>query len=633
MTVRRVLIGALLATGAALIAVFGFFYFRDNFFTHYPVKTISARVFRAGQIPWWNYYEGGGQPLAGNPNTLTFYPDNFLYLILPQHIAFNLHFLIHLAFAWFAMRALCRQTGASDYASTFAATMYVMSGLAISATVFYNLITAIALVPFAVWAVEWGESALVMGAAFGLIGLAGEPVVVLSTGVCVLIIGWRRIRQIAIAGVVAMAIVSPQIFAYLDIAKEVERTRGFSALTTLNTSLSLRRVAEIVAGPLMGFLTEPTPDQFRGRLFSTIFLGIIVLPALVHGRRVRYLVIAGLMLFLALGRYNPIVRVAIESFSSLRIARYPEKFAIALTVALVVIVAAFLDRVTPRARMIWAAVTFIPLAIVMVLAAPIDWFAPYRVAALPPIARICGTQPLDWGSHRARDEYRYAAAHTLPPVFGAVAGLRYGTDRSPEGMHSLMSRVVAERVASTKPDVSARYKRICGCAVDGALPMAWIAPRVIGVHSVNEEVQMIESGRFDEHSAALAPAQFGNLTSPPGARVVSYREGLQEIVVSVATPSPALLLVNQSYFGAWVATSGERELPTLPLDIDRLGVIVPAGQQTILLRFGKHRGAAVAGWILSSLLLLAAAIALRIEKLDRRAGEVERAADENRSLA
>ena len=61
MTVRRVLIGALLATGAALIAVFGFFYFRDNFFTHYPVKTISARVFRAGQIPWWNYYEGGGQ--------------------------------------------------------------------------------------------------------------------------------------------------------------------------------------------------------------------------------------------------------------------------------------------------------------------------------------------------------------------------------------------------------------------------------------------------------------------------------------------------------------------------------------------------------------------------------------------
>jgi len=633
MTVRRVLIGALLATGAALIAIFGFFYFRDNFFTHYPIKTISARVFRAGQIPWWNFYEGGGQPLAGNPNTLTFYPDNFLYLIFPPHVAFNLHFLIHLAFAWFAMRALCRQTGASDYASTFAATMYVMSGLAISATVFYNLITAIALVPFALWAVEWGQSALVMGAAFGLIGLAGEPVVVLSTGVCVLIIGWRKIRKIAIAGAVAIAIVSPQIFAYLDIAREVERARGFSALTTLNTSLSPRRVAEIVAGPLMGFLTEPTPNEFRGRLFSTIFLGIIVLPALVRGRRMRYLVVAALMLFFALGRYNPIVKMAIESMPSLRIARYPEKFAIVLTVALVVLVAGFLDGVSPRGRVIWAAITFVPLAIVTVYGAPIDWFAPYRIAPLPPIARICGTQLLDWGSHRARDEYRYAAAHTLPPVFGAVAGIHYGTDRSPEGMHSLMSRVVAERVSSTPAEVSARYKRICGCAVDGALPMAWIVPRAIGAHNVNEEVQRIESGRFDEHSAALVPAQFAGLASPPGARVTSYSEGLQEISIGVIAPSHALLFVNQSFFNAWVAKSGDRQLLTLPLDIDRLGVVIPAGQQTIVLRFGRHRTEVVVAWIVSSLLLLAAAIALRIEKPDRRAGEVERAADENRSLA
>ena len=127
MAVRRGLIALLLATAAACIAVFGFFYFRDNFFTHYPIKVISARIFRAGQIPWWNFYDDGGQPLAGNPNTLTFYPDNFLYLILPPHVAFNLHFLLHLALAWFAMCALCRQTGASIAASNFSATMYALS--------------------------------------------------------------------------------------------------------------------------------------------------------------------------------------------------------------------------------------------------------------------------------------------------------------------------------------------------------------------------------------------------------------------------------------------------------------------------------------------------------------------------
>ena len=87
MSARRVVPAVLVAIAATCIAVFGFFYFRDNLGTHYPIKVISARIFRAGQIPWWNFYDGGGQPLAGNPNTLTFYPDNILYLFLPPHVA------------------------------------------------------------------------------------------------------------------------------------------------------------------------------------------------------------------------------------------------------------------------------------------------------------------------------------------------------------------------------------------------------------------------------------------------------------------------------------------------------------------------------------------------------------------
>ena len=159
--------------------------------------------------------------------------------------------------------------------------------------------------------------------------------------------------------------------------------------------------------------------------------------------------------------------------------------------------------------------------------------------------------------------------------------------------------------------------------------MAWMVPRAIGVRSVNEEVQMIESGRFDEHAAVLVPSQFGNLGSPRGARVTVYDERLQEIAIALSTPSPALLFVNQSFFTAWVVKSGDRELTTLPVDIDRLGIIVPAGQHTIVLRFGRHRVAVVIGWVVSSLLLLAAAIVLRIEKFDRRASEVQRTADKN----
>jgi hypothetical protein len=677
MAARRVVLALLLATAAGLIAVYGFFYFRDNFATHYPIKVISARMLRAGEIPWWNFHDDGGQPLAGNPNALTFYPDNFLYLILPPHVAFNLHFLLHLALAWMAMRALCRQRGISQGASTFAATMYAMSGLAISATVFYNLITAVALIPFSMWAVERlcgsprragvspaasarlarspsqspGETpvdggrdgrspsareALIVGVAFGLIGLAGEPVVVLSTAICAVILAIgrldvRRAAIVAVALVIAGAIVSPQFIAYAEIAKEVERVRGFSALTTLNASLLPRRVAEIVIGPIVGFLTDAGRPEFRGRLFSTVFLGIIVIPAIVVAvqRRVqlRYIVIAALMLFLALGRYNPIVKAVVESTPALRIARYPEKFTVALIAALVVIAAAFVDRLSAKWRVAWGVITFVPLSLCMIHGAPVDWFSYYRVGTLPPL-RICGSEHIEWGTRPAREEYRHAA-RTMPPIFGAVGGLRYAVHRSPEGMHSLMSRIVAERAAATPQQIRLHYLRMSGCAVEGGLPAVWIVPRAIAVRSVNEEVNLIENGLFDEHTAALAPAAFANFVSPPTAKITRYAEGLQDIFISVSTPAPALMFVNQSYFRAWSARSGGRELATLPLDIDRLGVIVPAGQHEVLLQFGRHRTAVVVAWVLSSLLLLAGAFALRIEIFDRRTGEVERAADED----
>jgi hypothetical protein len=217
----------------------------------------------------------------------------------------------------------------------------------------------------------------------------------------------------------------------------------------------------------------------------------------------------------------------------------------------------------------------------------------------------------------------------MSPIFGAVGGLRYAVNRSPEGMHSLMSRIVAERVAATPQTVRVHYLRMAGCTGEGALPAAWIVPRVFAIHNVNEEVGLVESGRFDEHTAALAPANFAGFASPPSAGVTRYAEGLQDITVAVSTPAPALLLINQSFFRAWSASSEGRDLTTLPLNIDRLGVVVPSGNHVITLRFGRHRAAVVIAWIASTILLLAGAFALLIQVRDRRTGEVERTTDEN----
>jgi hypothetical protein len=585
---------AILVSGfCLLVSIFGFFFHRDNFSTHYPLKAVSASAFRAGEIPYWNPFDAGGQPLAGNPNALTFYPDNVLYLVLPAHVAFNLHFLIHLVLGWLAMRALTR--------STFGAWMWVLSGIAVSAMSFYSLITAIALIPFALLATE-RRSAAQTGLAFGLMALAGEPVTILATALACAIV-WAApqarpragapTRRLLLAIPIAVLIALPQVIAYAEIARETERGgHGYSAATVLSASLEPKRLLELVAGPLL----KPSGPH----LFPTLLLGVIVIPALF--RKSRYTVVAAVMLFFALGRFNPIVRWTVESFDWLRIARYPEKFALPLCAALVVLAADFHRRA--RWRFEWTLITLIPLATFAALTAPIDAFSYYRVPPQPPV-RVYMPPPRG-GQEVDRDDYRLRARR-LDPIFGAVAGVRYVLNRSPDGMHSLPSRVAAERFEATR---NPHWLQIA------LMPDAVVVPSAIGARTIPEVVNTIESAAFDPRTTAVAPMRLNGFRSAPIARIVSVRGN--EITVI----GPALVRVNASYFRAWDIGN----IQTFPLDLDRLGFIAPAGKSTITLRFGRHRGWVVAGWVLSSALLVAL---LLVQKLDRRAGEVERAGDDD----
>lgn len=597
MTVRpRLLLLLLLAVFGALLASLGFFFFRDNFSTHYPIKVLSAAAFRAGEIPWWNFADGGGQPLAGNPNTLTFYPDNFLYLLFPAHIAFNLHFLIHLAVGWIAMRTLTR--------SSFGGWLWVLSGAAMSALSFYNLITAIALIPLAFLGAE-RRNAAQLGLAFGLLALAGEPVIIAATAIAVLILlsasPRLRVTMFFLAKAVGIAIIiaAPQLIAYAEIAGEVERVHGYSAQTVLNASFDPRRLLEILAGPVIP-IDAP-------HLFPTLLLGLMILPAIF--RRSRYTVVAAMMLFFALGAFNPIVRAAVESISILRIGRFPEKFALVMCASLVVLAAEyFRESKTPR---IWTLVTFVPLLCWTIWMAPVDWFAPYRVEPHP--QHRVFVPPMPGGQTINRDEYR-ERARRMEPLFGATSGLEYVLNRSGDGMHSILSRIAAERFASTH---NPAWLRI-------AAARSAIVPNAMAAPSVTDAVNLIESG-----AAAVAPRAF---TSAPGARVTRVVRSGQEIEIEVTSSGSSLLAIDQSYFRAWRARMNGRDLDTIPVNLDRLGVIVP-GSGTVTLRFGRHHAFVITTWVLSSLMLIALLIAMRVEKLDGGSGEIKRTSDDDGSVA
>src|SRR5207253_1165274 len=135
---------------------------------------------------------------------------------------------------------------------------------------FYNLITSIALIPLALLGAE-RRNAVQLGVAFGLLALAGEPVVIVATALAVLILSAPprlRVKPFPPAIAIAVAIAAPQLISYAEIAGEVERAHGYSAQTVLNASLDPRRLLEVIIGPLMR-IDAP-------HLFPSLILGLIV---------------------------------------------------------------------------------------------------------------------------------------------------------------------------------------------------------------------------------------------------------------------------------------------------------------------------------------------------------------------
>lgn len=675
---------------AAVVSGAGFFYYRDNFSTHFAVKAVSQEAFRGGAIPFWNPSAGGGQPLAGNPNTLTFYPDNLFYLVFPLHVAFNLHFLLHLAWGFVAMRLLLRRLGLSELPALCAATLYVSCGPVLSATAFYNLITSVALIPSALLALDRlldrsdFRSVMILGSCWGLVVLAGEPVMGVGLALLSIAFAWRRMnRRVVVGGfaaaIVALAVASPLLVAYGEIAEETERGgRSFSTATVLAASVPPWRLAELTIGPAYGLITDLSPTGFRSAapplpwqpLFASYLLGAFALAAIVmlfFSRRWPIAAAAAALLFLALGRYNPLLRSAIDAAESLRIIRYPEKFMLHAAVLAAVATGMLLDEVRHERRRaagfatvilaILSAVTVVALsplsqwravigaacavvaallmirqwkwwreAAVAVMLAPLlvwgaqtillDAWAPYRASLERGRSTFGGSTVWSAPSpetlpDNARQLYRQRAVK-LDPLFGAAAGMRYVSDRSPEGMYSLLSRIASERVTHVDRGLQLRYARLNGCdfilangqafRVEG-LPAVRSVERTIAVPTVNAAVQAIESPQFDAGRDAVVPASAPAAPSRPAlvGAATAVRDGF---TFRVSAAEPSVIVANETWFSAWRVTAGGRELRTFPANIDRLAFEVPAGEWTVSAKFGRKRAAVYALFAVSLLIQL-----------------------------
>ncbi len=333
-------------------------FLRDVFNTHLEMKWWQTQAMREGILPLLDAMRSGGQPHLGNPNTVALYPDNLLYLLAPFFWAFNAHFWLHALLAPAAMFWLGRRLGLGRPGAWAAAVAWVGSGYFLSQLNLYNLVAATALLPALAAGVsrvaaEHGRrwSLPVAALLWALVLLAGDPMTAaLGVGLAltVLVLEWPGRsgvgRRGGLGGLAAVAasigagtlLAAPQLVEFWRILGLSFRGHwGFSSEAATATSWHPAAALEWLiplafGGPGMTFWGGSFHAAAQP-LFYSLFPGVLALALVWVGARSRSrqarwaLAVAGLGLFAALGRYNPVM-VAILELPGFSVLRLPVKF-------------------------------------------------------------------------------------------------------------------------------------------------------------------------------------------------------------------------------------------------------------------------------------------------------------------
>lgn len=313
---------------------------RDTLATHRPLKAFGAQALARGEVPVLNVSWALGQPFAGNPNALPFYPGNLAYLALPFEAAFHLHFVLHGLIAFFTMRKLALATGADPPGAVLAGATYAGSGFVLSTWSFYNILVVAAWAPLVLWGIRVGtrRGLALGGLACGLALLGGEPVtalllVPLMAAVALSTWGLRGGLGRALAvGALGLAVAAPQLVATARVLAWSQRAlEGIDPLVAGAQNLHPARLLELLL-PLpwgspsdfsrFGFWSKRV-TPFTPYIFS-LHVGVVgAALALAGALRARlWAGIAGVGLFLAwFGGVAPGLLAALSG----GVFRYPQK--------------------------------------------------------------------------------------------------------------------------------------------------------------------------------------------------------------------------------------------------------------------------------------------------------------------
>ncbi len=343
-----------------------------------PGKQYWLQRLMAGELPQWTSQVSGGLPFLADPANQALYPLNLLMLSSADlMVALTRFVLVHLLIGMLGVAGMVRAQNGSRLAAVFAAGLYGFSGYAVSITDNITYIGGLAWVPVAL--AGWlyarragGGGGLVVAAlAVAAAVLAGDVLgAAVACAVMVLLaLGAdgrdgddgaatvaARLSALLLVLVLAVLLAAVQILPASAMFADSARAGGLGLAQQTEWSFPPARTLEFVQPYFFGSL-YPMFDFLAPGLYRTmgvpwvqsVYVGLLPVALALAGivaaprRALLWLLLGVASLLLAFGGNAPWYGWISEHLPALATQRYPEKFILWTTLAIVLLAARGLD--------------------------------------------------------------------------------------------------------------------------------------------------------------------------------------------------------------------------------------------------------------------------------------------------
>ncbi|MFN2238261.1 MAG: hypothetical protein ABR524_02610 [Thermoanaerobaculia bacterium] len=263
--------------------------FRDHESYFLPLRWHTAEALRAGEIPLWNPWNGGGEPWLANPQTGVFYPPAWLMVVLPFSQAYSFFLIFHLAILGWGSWTLFRRWAADGPALT-AAIGLMLSGPVFSLLDINNNLASFAWLPLVIRFAAERKERRTTGSLLALIGglalafLGGEPLyAAIAALVTLAILLPRDWRGALLVGGGAAALTSIQLLPFLAWVSGSERAAGLDPAEAFQHAVGAGDWLAL-AIPMVSASGTMEPLRLGQRFLPSFYIGVpLVILALSAG--------------------------------------------------------------------------------------------------------------------------------------------------------------------------------------------------------------------------------------------------------------------------------------------------------------------------------------------------------------